>query len=364
MATQKKLLLVITKSNWGGAQRYVYDLATNLNSEYDVAVAAGGGELLFDKLKEKSVKTLRIPSLGRDIRAFADFHAFIELWRLFRRERPDIVHLNSSKAGALGALAARFSGVPRIIFTVHGWPFNEPVSAFSKVFRWSASFATLLLAHRSITVSRFDGMHAPLGLATVTVHNGIAAPAFLGREEARKELRVEAKYVIGIVAELHRNKGIDILINAMTDVKSASLVVVGDGEQRKPLEAQITALDLTDRVTLAGFVQNAASLLKAFDIFALPSRTEALGYVLLEAGFAEVPVVASIVGGIPEVIDDQLSGVLVPGDDAKALADALNELITNPATRANYAERLKEKVERYFSLRGMLKKTLEVYEVR
>ena len=364
MANRKKLLFVITKSNWGGAQRYVFDLATNLTAEFDCMVAAGGDGLLLERLREKKIPIYPVASLGRDIRAFSDTKAFMELFRLFRRERPDIVHLNSSKAGALGALAARIAGVPRVIFTVHGWPFNEPVRPLSKLFRWSASLITLLFSHESITVSHFDDLHTPLGLRTRTIHNGIEEPTFLSREEARERLRVPRHatgMVIGTIAELHKNKGVDILVSAMPQIAHALLVIVGDGEERPAIERSIAELGLEEHIELAGFIPNAASLLRAFDIFVLPSRTEALGYVLLEAGFAGVPVVASTVGGIPEIIDDGLSGLLFPAHDAAALAGAINELVAAPRTRARYAERLKEKVERYFSLRGMLEKTVAVY---
>lgn len=366
MANRTKLLFVITKSNWGGAQRYVYDLATNLNAGYDVLVATGGNGILLERLRGKSVRTGSLAYLGRDIRAFTDLKALVELYRLFRRERPDIVHLNSSKAGALGAFAARLARVPRIVFTMHGWPFNEPVSRASKAFRWLASLVTLLLSDETITASHFDSMHAPLSLKTTTIHHGVTEPVFLSREEARQRIlhgrNISAvPLLIGTIAELHKNKGIDLLIDAMPEVKDASLVVIAEGEERAALERQIARLRLTDRVFLAGFIFNAASLLKAFDIFVLPSRTEALGYVLIEAGFAEVPVIATMVGGIPEVVDDGLSGVLVPGYDSAAIAEALNEMSRNPNTRKHYAERLKEKVARAFSLQGMIKKTIEVY---
>ena len=364
---KKKLLFVITKSDWGGAGRYVFDMVTSLSGEYDVAVALGGTGILFEKLREKGIRTVPIPSLGRDIRIRGDGAAFAELLKIFRSEKPDIVHLNSSKAGGLGALAARMAGVRCIIYTAHGWAFNEPVPAPTKAFRWAASLTTSLLANRVITVSRFDEMHSPLGLETAMVHNGIALPAFLPRDEARAMIMARAgikenELVVGTIAELHKNKGLDILIDAFTQTKDGHLVIIGEGEEREALEAQIGKLGLTARIHLLGFIADAASFLKGFDIFVLASRKEGLPYVLLEAGAAGVPVIASTVGGIPEIVDDQLSSVLVPAYDAGALAEALKELIANPGTRAHYAARLKEKVERYFPVYGMVKKTVEVYE--
>ena len=119
----KKILFLITKANWGGAQRYVFDLATALRNEFDISVAFGQEGLLAKKLREAQITTFPIRALQRDVSISSDVKSFLELMRLFRVEKPDVVHLNSSKAAGVGALAARLAGVPRIIFTAHGWPF-------------------------------------------------------------------------------------------------------------------------------------------------------------------------------------------------------------------------------------------------
>lgn len=296
-----------------------------------------------------------------------EWRAFFEIFALLKKEKPAVLHINSSKAGALGALAGRLARVPRIIFTAHGWPFNEPTPASSKLFRWIVSLATLLLSHRVITVSHFDEIHSPLGLKTTTIHNGLLMPEFFTKEKARAYIATrtgipETACVFGTIAELNKNKGVDILIHAFAKTKDNHLVIVGEGEDRRELEFLIRTLKLESRVHLTGYIDNAARFLKAFDVFVLASRKEGLPFAILEAGAAEVPVIATIVGGIPEIIDDQLSGVLVPAYDVHALTEAMNELATSPGTRARYAERLNEKVKRYFGLRGMVKNTVAVYE--
>ncbi|MEK7530366.1 MAG: glycosyltransferase [Patescibacteria group bacterium] len=364
---KKKLFLVVTKSVWGGAGRYVYDLATELSGTYDVAVVLGGHGPLIQKLKDKKIRIIPVRSLTRDIHWMTDIRAFFELISIFRRERPDIVHTNSSKAGALGALAGRIAGVRRVVFTIHGWAYNEPVSPFSKFFRWSASLVTILLAHRVIAVSHFDRVHSPLGLDVIAVHNGISPLVMKTREEARRIIRKKVPVpgdaiIIGTITEFTKNKGNDILIDAMGHVPRAHAVIIGGGEDYEKMVADIKAFELTDRVHLAGFITDASTLVRAFDIFVMPSRKEGLPYAILEAGAAGVAVVATTVGGIPEIIDDQISGVLVPAFDAELLAEALNDLVDKPNSRARYAEALKERVDRYFNLRGMIKKTTEVYE--
>ncbi len=365
--TRKKLLFVITKSAWGGAGVYVYDLATSLSEQYDVAVALGGRGPLADRLHAAGIRTIPIPSMARDIGASLDIAAYKELKQIFKTEKPDIVHLNSSKAGGLGALAARMTGVKKIVFTVHGWAYNEPVSPLSKLFRWGASLATLILSHRVITVSHFDNINSPLGIPTTPIHNGLAAREFADRAQARAFIAektgiAENICVVGAVGELHPNKGYDVLITAAAAAPNMHVVIMGEGEQRALLENLISKHRLADRVHLLGFVSNAAQYSKGFDIFAMPSRKEGLPYAVLEAGAAGLPVVAAAVGGIPEIIDDGFSGVLVNAADASDLADSLSELEKSPNTRERYGEALQAKVLRDFSLPGMIHKTIAVYE--
>lgn len=372
---KKKVLYVITKSNFGGAQRYVFDLATSLPKEnYEAVVAFGGTGVpgasagkLEAMLHEAGVRTLFIKNFARDIFILKEFAALFELIDLFRKERPDIVHLNSSKAGGIGALAGRLVGVKKIVYTAHGWAYNEPVPFVTKLFRWTASLATLMLCHDVITVSHFDMTYSPLGLTTHVVHNGIPEPEFLEKSDAKSRLAVlasipEDSFIIGTIAELHPNKGLDTLITAAAQVPETQFIIISEGESRAHLESLIKKHSLQSRVHLVGFVDNARILLKGLDIFVLPSRKEGLPYTILEAGAAGLPVVATTVGGIPDIIDDEINGLLVTPNDVTGLATAFNELIGNPNSRLRYGEELQKKVARYFNLRGMVKKTIEVYE--
>lgn len=372
---KKKILYVITKSNFGGAQRYIYDLSTSLPKDrFEVAVAFGGtGEKgagagkLQAMLKEAGVRTIFIKNFTRDVSFFNEFKALFELIRIFRKEKPDIVHLNSSKAGGLGALAARIARMPRIIYTSHGWAHNEPVAVYIKVLRWLGELGIVLLSHKVIAISHFEKIHTPLNLSSTVVHNGVATFTPLSREEARNELEKQYgipkdSFIAGSIAELHPSKGLDNLIHAATSFTEGHIVLMGEGESRRKFEHLIARFKLEDRVHLLGFVDGARKLLPAFDIFVLPSRKEGFGYVLLEAGTVGLPVVSTTVGGIPEIIEDQISGELVTTNDCPGLARALQKLYDNPNTRARYGEELKKKVDRRFNLRGMVKWTVEVYE--
>ena len=141
-----KILFIITKSNFGGAQRYVYDIATHLpKDKFEATVALGGSGVLKDKLEATGIRTIALPDLERDISVVKEWRAFVNIFKAIKETEPDIVHLNSSKAGALGALAARLYNLflklskrdlqlgIKIIFTAHGWAFKEKRNCYRKI---------------------------------------------------------------------------------------------------------------------------------------------------------------------------------------------------------------------------------------
>ena len=158
---RKKILFVITKSNWGGAQAYVHTLAARLIKEgADAVVVLGGtGEaeagtgLLAKKLEEDGVRTIYVKNFMRDISIAREFASLSELIQIFKKEKPDVVHLNSSKAGGIGALAGRLAGVQKIVFTSHGLAYDEDRSLFARSLIWLATWATVILSHATIVIS-------------------------------------------------------------------------------------------------------------------------------------------------------------------------------------------------------------------
>ena len=376
---RKKILFVITKSNFGGAQRYVFDLATSLpKDEYDVAVALGGtGDkgaetgLLAQKLISKNIRVITIRSFMRDVSIIKDVFAFFELFSIFIRERPDIVHLNSSKAIVLGALVAQVLRVEKIISTVHGWAFNESRPPFEQKLITYAHKLGVFLCHHTIVVSENDRAQAfewkKLFDRITAIHNGIEAVHLLPRAEAREKLKLpQDTLVIGSIGELTYNKNYSSLITAIALLKKKSIAefivsIIGDGELREELRIQSNN-EVTGGIVFEGYRQHGAEYLSAFDIFVLPSLKEGLPYVLLEAGQASLPVVATDVGGIHEVIEGTATGLLVESDNPEALAKALVSYIEKPQLREEHGRALKDKVEQEFSLETMLKNTLALYK--
>jgi glycosyltransferase involved in cell wall biosynthesis len=306
-ASIRKILFVITKSNWGGAQRYVYDLATSLPKDaFDAQVAFGQPGRLAEELSKAGIVAHEIVSLQRDLSLKGDLKSFLELLHLFRIEKPDIVHLNSSKAAGIGALAARFAGVPQIIFTAHGWPFAEKRNYLWCLFAFLGSWATSLLAHTVIVVSKNDlqlGKHLPFCSGKMhVIYNGIRLDSPLDSGDIIRKAFPPKVVVTGTVGELTHNKNQIRLIEQAKHDPAMFVAIVGEGEDRAYLKEKIQEYKLVERVKLFGFLP-AREVLRGFDTFALPSLKEGLPYVLLEAKAAGLPIVANRVGGVGEILD-------------------------------------------------------------
>ncbi len=341
----KKVLFLITKSNWGGAQRYVYDLATALNrNEFEPIVALGGNGTLVDMLHHAGIKTITINSLARDIDAKQELALARELYAIFRTEKPDVLHLNSSKAGAMGAFVGRLARVPRIIFTAHGWAFNEDRPWWQRLVIKAIHYGTVLLSHHTITVS--TGMQREMNWFGVqkkmsVVNPGRSIGAMFSPEEARSKivdffpnlLPYQQDTWLVCVAELHPIKRHQVLFEAIRSLTAIHpnirLLCFGDGQLRTTLEQWITNRGMGEHIFVLGNLHEAARFLKAFDMFVLASKSESYGYVLHEAGLAELPIVATAVGGITDIITNDETGLLVPPNDSRAMAGAIATLLAD-----------------------------------
>ncbi|MHB1330714.1 MAG: glycosyltransferase family 4 protein [Minisyncoccota bacterium] len=365
-----KILYGITKSNFGGAQKYVFDLALEAkNNNHEVSVLCGGDGLLVKKLLENKIRVISLPSLSRDVNLISDFLTFISIFKLLRKERPDVFHLNSSKMGVMGALAGRLAGLKKIIFTAHGWAFNEVRHWIEQIIIEEIAWITILLSDKTICVSeriKSDVDSKPMtSKKLVVIKNGADIFDLLSKEDARKALVPELpqdSLLVGTLSELHHTKGIDIALRAINKMETkVHFVVMGSGEASNKLRKLTKTLGISERVHFLGFLENAKEYLKALDIFTLTSRTEGLPYVLLEAGLASLPVVATNVGGIPEIVKDNQTGILVPKEDYKTLSKLLDKLINSPETQKKLGESLNKKILKNFSKEKMVRETLNLY---
>ena len=309
--------------------------------------------------------------MGRDISVSKDTGSFKEIFSVIRQKKPDIIHVHSPKAAGLGALAGRLLRVKQIVYTVHGWSFNEDRPIWEKAAIIFFSWLTMMLSHKTILLSEYEyrqTMSFPwIKEKLKLIPLGVKMPVFMSVDGAKQTIAkligldladFNKRIVIGTIAELHRNKGLPYLVNAMAAVvkeyPTAISVIVGDGEEKAALGLLIQEHKLEKNLFLAGYLEHASEYLKAFNVFALPSIKEGLPYTILEAGQASLPVIATPVGGIPEIVEDMRSGILVQARNQRELAHAISFMIEHPLERKQYGTALKEKVATKFSMEKMI----------
>ena len=378
MRTQKKILYIITKSNFGGAQKYVFELAIAAKEAgHQVAVACGGtGKknaelgLLATKLTDNGIRVIPIKHFMRNMSLGNDFVAFLNIWRLMRDERPDILHVTSSKAGGLGALAGRLTDIKRIIFTSHGLTIDETWRLYwQRITIYIGTWFTLKFAHCSIMIStetcerakKMPGMSHKIAL----VKNGIAPVDFKSKNESRAALELnipDTHCVIGGIGELHKNKNWLAAIHAITTLPSTiHLAIIGSGEEYESLKQHAEKFGVSSRVHLLGYIPDADQYLRAFDIFLLPSKKEGLPYVILEAGLAGLPVIASDLPGNHDIITSGTNGFLIE-PTPRIIATSVEMLIRDEGMRRRFGAALQETVMETFSIHKMIEGTFAVYD--
>lgn len=373
----KKVVFLITKSNFGGAQKYVYELALSARDRgWNVVVACGGtGEkkagmgMLATKLTEAGITVLPITHFMRNMSFDDDFSAFFEVKRLIKEERPDVLHVTSSKAGGMGAFAGRLLRVPTIIFTSHGLTVDEVWRPkWQRALIYAMTWMTLHFSHYAIMISKetYERAKRMPGMSqkVTYIKNGVAPVDFYTAEDARSELKLDlpsGHIIIGGIGELHPNKNWATAINTISTLPShIHLAIIGSGEEYDQLQLQIKKLNVEHRIHLLGYVPDAVRYLKAFDIFLLPSKKEGLPYVILEAGLAGLPVVASDLPGIRDIITSGEEGFLVE-PTPKMLTTALQMLLRDDGMRRRLGSALQEKVMTTFSIAHMTDETFALY---
>ena len=345
------------------------------SNDFEVVVALGARGTLTELLEAAAIKTISIPALQRDISIWKELKAIWQIAGIIKAERPDILHVNSSKAGGYGSLLGRLFGVPRIIFTAHGWAFNEDRSWWQRIILKCLHYLTILFAHQTICVSKtLQSQLAWPGTArkTTVVYNGRPAIPFLDHDTARLRLIESCPDLQAYsgdpwsitIGELHPVKQHDVVMRAVAQVVEAvpnyRHLIIGAGEQQAQLEALIAELHLEEHVFLLGSVPEAATYLTAADLFVLGSRSEAFALVIIEAAQAGLPIVASRVGGIPEIITDSESGLLVPAGDVSAFSRSIATLLKNPELQKQLGTAAQRR-SADFSIERMLSLTTQVY---
>jgi len=329
----------------------------------------------LEKVRETGGRTIAVPPLVRRISPVKDLHALYALVRIIQREKPDIVHTHTSKAGILGRLAAVFVGVPHIVHTPHGHVFYGHFDrAFSRIFlqleKIFAYFTDCLVALSEGELQDYYDLSVYQPEKVVKIHSGVNIQGVESREinviEKKRSLGIgPIGCCIGFVGWLLPIKGPIHLLRAMKyvwqDYSDANLVFVGKGDLDVDLRAEALSLNQNGLVKFLGWRRDIDEIMQIFDIFILPSLNEGMGRVLVEAMAAGKPIVASNVGGIPDLVRHGDNGLLVPPGDENALADSIKRLIRDPE-QARLFGRNGRKLCHQFSLESMIEKIDGLYE--
>jgi glycosyltransferase involved in cell wall biosynthesis len=369
------VLHIITLASWGGAQRYVYDLATD-QSQFIQAVATEKSGPLINKLHEEGVTTYHLPYVKRNaLLPLHDLRTIFDIVKLLRQVKPDILHLHSSKIGILGSVAGRIAGVPKIIFTSHGWPYNENRPKVILFIFKIVCLIILELCDKTIAVSKAVYKTRPFGLLDkkiTQIYLAIRLPKYKDKDKAREVLLRKTHFekdnnyiLIGVIGELTKNKGQKNMVYAFQKIakkhENVRLIFIGNGDMFPELHKLTRDLKIDEKIAWVQNLTGAEIFMKAFDIVVTPSFTEALGYVPLEAGLAGVARVASKVGGLLELVEDNKNGLLVERNNPEELVTALDKLITNNELRKSLGENAVNDLTSFTNIDKMKKEIYEVY---
>lgn len=314
-------------------------------------------------LEQAAIPVERLP-----IRGHLDPSLLARLSARLRALRPEIVHTHLLHADLYGLPAARRAGVACAISSRHndnpfrrnpllGWANRRAMRYAMRVVAISHALARFVTEVERVEAERIVTIHYGLDPRAVRFDDRASARAAFGLDPAAP--------VIGLFGRLIRQKGVDVLLEAFArlraDHPAACLLIVGDGVLRPALEAQAGRLGLDGAVTFTGWVEDGARLMPACDLIAIPSRWEGFGLVALEAMAAGRPLVASQVSALPEIVSDGETGLLVPPDDAGALAEALGALLADPARAAAMGAAGSARLASAFSVEKMVQATLALY---
>ncbi|MFH1259479.1 MAG: glycosyltransferase family 4 protein [Elusimicrobiota bacterium] len=381
-----KIVNIITRLDRGGSTENVLLTVNSLAKKgHECTLIYGRTQdsdvELENEAEKNGVKFIFINDLARSINPWSDFIAFLSLVKILYSLKPDIVHTHSSKAGILGRWAAFLVRVKKIVHTPHGHVFYGYYNqALSRLFVLIERI-TALITDRLIALTEGEKNETlQLGIGKpkkwVIIHSGVEVSFVNQTEPARlkEELKIpENVSVVGTVARLDPVKGIEYFIQAIKLLQGYKLtfpvyyLIVGDGSEREKLERQAAQYGLDRQVFFAGWRRDTVELISLMDIYVQPSLNEGMGKTLIQAQLCGKPIVATRVGGIPDVVKDNLTGILVPAQDVQTLARAIFCLLKDKTTAESMGMMgrswVTEKINGFprFSVQAMVKRTEDVY---
>ncbi len=372
-----RILHLITRLDRGGSATNTLLTVGGLPSPFGQSLIYGRTAEFPQLARElqRKVEMAEVPQLVRSPSPIKDLVAFLKIYGLLRRERFDLVHTHTSKAGILGRVAARLAGVPHIVHTPHGQAFNGyagrlMTSLFVLLERWAATFTDRIIGLTDQEIR--DNLERRIGDPEqfVNIPSGIDLERFETSEREAAEVKASlgllpSARLIGSVGRLEPVKGHEYLLDAFATLAprfpDLYLALVGDGGLLPELRSRAENAGLTDRVLFLGWREDVPALLHAFDLFVFPSLSEGMGRALVEAMAAGLPVVATKAASIPEVLAEGEAGYLVEPASAASLAAGIETLLLDPELQSRLAKAGRERARNY-SVEAMLQKIGDVYQ--
>ena len=376
-----KVLTIITRHNIGGATIQAILSSSNLNKNKYQSFLVKGSEgkdegNMDDFAKRKKIEPVYIKELSREISLRKDLIAFWKLYQLIKREKPDIVHTHLAKAGTLGRIAAKLAGAPLIVHTFHGNLFHEYFDSIKSRLILNLERLLMRVSTRIIAISHSQEKELleyrigdPRKISCIPL--GIELDPFLTSENNRGIFRGELNLdnevpLIGIVARLVPIKGHIYFFKAVKivseDFPEARFIVIGNGELREELENLASELGIKKCVIFCGFRDDLVNIYADLDIVVLSSLNEGFPVSIIEALAAKKPVVATDVGGVKELVEDKVTGVLVPKQNPQRLAQGIIYLLKNPQKALRFGENGRKKVYPAFDYTRLVSDIEGLYE--
>jgi glycosyltransferase involved in cell wall biosynthesis len=352
------ILQINTELKWSGGEGQTFSLVRGLIKRgHRITLVAQPQSIIG-----KRVRTLGIPVVEIWMRNHLDINAIFKLHRLMKHKHFDIIHLHTSRAHALGAIAARFLKTKVVVTRRMDFPVKKNFLNKLLYQRWTDE---IIVISRKIEKILIDMGIDPNKI--VYIPSGVDLKRFtpeIRGEKIRNEFNIDS-FLIGTVAALVERKGLSYFIEAARDVSKKSpttrFIIVGDGSLKEKLKRYSEKLGMEERIIFAGFREDIPELIASLDVFVLSSLQEGLGVSILEAEACGKPVVASNVGGIPDCCIDGITGFLIPPRDSKALTKVIITLLQDKEKRTKMGKAGRRLVEKKFSMESMIRENEKIY---
>ena len=362
--SDKIIVAYLVRPAEGGIKSHVLTLMNGLDrSRFEPVLICPPDCSLFEEAERAGHRVIPLDIIG-EVRPTQDLLTALRFWRILRKLRPGILHIHSAKAGLIGRLAvALMRRRPRVILTFHSFVFDERMKPrrrrlVSRVERRLQKYADRIVA---VSEALRNELVSEMGLdpdKIQVIYNGVSF------RDVPKPKRIGNR--VGTVARLAPQKGVEHFIEAAALVKkrfpAAKFTIIGDGPFRFWLETRAKQLGIEESVEFLGFRGDALSIVAGFDVFALTSMRETFGLALVEAMSQEVPVVASNVGGIPEIVDGTSTGLLAEPGNAEDIAEKICRLLEDKKLAGEIARRGREFVRSMFTDERMIAEVQNLYQ--